>query len=76
MPTGEERRQAVDRVLAENPYEDNPQLWIFMIYVCMIFRRNGGVSFACFMFQSHTFDMSIVICDSSNLSSYSLTFYT
>ncbi|GLI74059.1 hypothetical protein PoHVEF18_002293 [Penicillium ochrochloron] len=45
MPTGEERQQAVDRVLAENPYEDNPQLWIFMIYVCMIFRRNGGPDF-------------------------------
>ncbi|KAJ5900792.1 uncharacterized protein N7473_004862 [Penicillium subrubescens] len=45
MPTGEERRQAVDRVLAENPYEDNPQLWIFMIWVCMIFRRNGRPDF-------------------------------
>lgn len=49
MPTPEERRWAVDRVLAENPYEDNPQLWIFMIYICLIFRKDGRVSFAFFI---------------------------
>ncbi|KAF3384457.1 hypothetical protein F1880_002876 [Penicillium rolfsii] len=45
MHTPGERRWAIDRVLAENPYEDNPQLWIFMIYVCLIFRKNEQPDF-------------------------------
>ncbi|KAJ5433385.1 uncharacterized protein N7458_012541 [Penicillium daleae] len=45
MATNDEKRRILNRILVQSPYDPRPELWIYLIWLCLTIRKDGKPDF-------------------------------